>query len=313
MGLYNRDYMREPSDWRERPWSPLRWSVVGWMLVAITAVFAAQWMLAGGERPTVGHVAIFGEASWEGMRNGHWWRLLTYPFVHAGPIHLALNLLGLWFIGRLARQEFGARHWLGIFFAGGVLGAIAYVLVFREHQLVGASASVYALLAAATVRLPHLPIGLPFLPGLTVRLRNLTLGVLTFDLISAIAQCVAELHPQANVLPAKEVASLAHLGGAFAGFLYVTLVTNGFNAMVRESDRRERLWREERVRRREPSRVAAGRVSSDTETSEPPAVDFMEHRVNPILEKLHSHGPGSLSQDEQRILNEAARRLRKDH
>jgi len=38
--------------------------------------------------------------------------------------------------------------------------------------------------------------------------------------------------------------------------------------------------------------------------------DFIEDRVNPILEKLHAHGSGSLSPEEQHILSEAARRLR---
>ncbi|MFN0126548.1 MAG: DUF6576 domain-containing protein [Verrucomicrobiales bacterium] len=37
----------------------------------------------------------------------------------------------------------------------------------------------------------------------------------------------------------------------------------------------------------------------------------MEAQVNPILEKLHAHGASSLSPDEQRVLDEAARRLRR--
>ena len=37
------------------------------------------------------------------------------------------------------------------------------------------------------------------------------------------------------------VASLAHLGGALAGFLYVRMMTDGFDSMVRESERRERV------------------------------------------------------------------------
>ena len=172
----------------------------------------------------------------------------------------------------------------------------------------------YSLLAAVTARMPNLPVGFAFLPGITLRLRNLTLGILTFELISAIAQIVDAV-PCGGTRPSAQaqVASLAHLGGAFGGFLYVKLLTNGFNAMVRESDRRERLWREERIRRREPTRVAAGRIAAESEPSEVAAGDFMEDRVNPILEKLHSHGRGSLSQDEQRILDEAARRLRRNH
>ena len=61
--------------------------------------------------------------------------------------------------------------------------------------------------------------GFAILPGITLRLRNLTLGILTFELISAISQIVALFHADALVLPPEQVASLAHLGGALGGFL----------------------------------------------------------------------------------------------
>jgi membrane associated rhomboid family serine protease len=313
MPLYNRDYMREPADWHERRWSVRHWSMVGWVMLAMSMVFVVQFLLIGRGFSETGHIAIFGDASFEALGRGELWRLLTYSFVHDGPLHFALNLLGLWFVGRLARKEFGRAHWLSVFLIGGITGGLAYVVVFQGPQLVGASAAIYSLLAAVTVRMPNLPLGFAFLPGISLRLRNLTLGILTFELISAIAQIVDMFHADALVLRPTQVASLAHLGGAFGGFLYVKLLTHGFNSTVRESDRRERLWREERIRRREPTRVAAGRVAAESEPSDVAAGDFMEDRVNPILEKLHSHGRGSLSQDEQRILDEAARRLRRNH
>ena len=250
----------------------------------------------------------------QALGRGELWRLLSYGFVHADPLHFALNLLGLWFVGRLARQEFGRAHWLSIFLVGGITGALAYVVLFQEQRLVGASAAVYSLLAAVTARMPNLPVGFAFLPGITLRLRNLTLGILTFELISAISQIVALFHADALVLPSGSRLPRWPIWAAPSkGAFYVKLLTNGFNAMVRESDRRERLWREEQIHRREPTRVAAGRIAAESEPSEVAAGDFMEDRVNPILQKLHSHGRGSLSQEEQRILDEAARRLRRNH
>jgi membrane associated rhomboid family serine protease len=317
MGLHNREYMREPSG----PWRPGRqlggpWSVVGVVMVACVVIFGVQLAQGWQGLSAPPQWQVFGEASWPLLMAGDWWRLLTYAFIHGGPVHLLLNLLGLFVFGRLAWQDFGNRHWLGLFFSGAVVGALAYLGVFHdEHQrLVGASAGVYALLVAATLRMPDLPLGVPFLPGLTLRLRNFTLGVLLFELVNTLAQMVALAHPTASAVPTTHVASLAHLGGALAGFLYVRLMTDGFDSMVRESERRERLWREQQQRRRrEPRHVAAGKIGAPPpeETEEPVRpVNFMEDQVNPILEKLHAHGPASLSPEERHILDEAARRLK---
>lgn len=319
MALHNRDYMRDADGpGRTGPWRRRSWSVVGLVMVVCAAIFAVQVGQAwrGLDEPLV--LRVFGEVSWPLLRGGDWWRLLTYAFVHAGPVHLLLNLLGLFLFGRLAWQEFGNRHWLGIFLTGAVAGALAYLAAFHQEnqRLVGASAGVYALLTAVTLRMPELPLGVPFLPGLRLRLRNFTLGVLLFEVVSTLAQLVALAHPTASALPSTQVASLAHLGGALAGFLYVRLMTDGFDSMVRESERRERAWREQQRRKREPRHVAAGKFGSppSEETEEPPRpVNFMEDQVNPILEKLHALGSDSLSPEEKVILDEAARRLRDLH
>jgi len=308
--------MRDAADSNPgRLWQRRSSSAVGWVMFVCVAVFAVQltrgWQ--GFTQPLV--LPIFGEASWPLLLDGGWWRLVTYAFVHGSPFHLLLNLVGLLIFGRLAWQEFGNRQWLGLFLAGAIGGALAYLAVFHHEnqRLVGASAGIYSLLVAVTLRMPDLPLGFPFLPGLTLRLRNFTLGVLFFDVLSTLAQWVALAHPAAAAMPTTQVASLAHLGGALTGFLYVRLMTDGFDSMVRESERREKAWREQQRRRREPHHVAAGKFSSspvENSPPPPPQVDFMEDRVNPILEKLHAHGSSSLNPEEKKILDEAARRLR---
>lgn len=309
MGLYNRDYMRDPDDPLHAGWVRRSWSAVGLVAAACVLVFA--WQLFQTWRGALPDLVTPGEVSWEQLLQGEWWRLLSYNFVHGGPFHLLLNLAALFVFGRLAWHEFGNRHWLAIFLLGGVLGGLAYVCVFRDTRLVGASAGFYALMAAVTVRMPDLPLSLPFLPGLSLRLRNITLGFVIFDVICVFAQLLGARAAEANVFTSTQIASLSHLGGALAGFLYVRVVTDGFNSMVRESERRELAWRQERLRRREPTRVAAGRASAAEDPApEAPPADFMEDKVNPILEKLHAHGRASLNAEEQRILDEAARRLR---
>ena len=219
-------------------------------------------------------------------------------------------MLWLWMVGRLVLEDLGNRHFLGVFIAGAITGALVNVPIYPDHRLVGASAGVWALMVALTVRFPSLPVGFPFLPGVTLRLRNLTLAFLLVEIINAVAQFVTRNHEPAFVFSMERIASLAHLGGALAGWIYVKVLTGSFTAMVRQSEEREQWWREERARRREPTRVVAGRRTTLPEPRDPAPVDFIEELVDPILEKLHAHGPNSLSPDEHRILAEAARRLK---
>lgn len=324
MGLSNRDYMRDllrqSGGWQRRWWSP-----TGLVMAACSVVFLAQLVMtwradslaAAAGAPSPDHIFLIGDAAWKELRQGEWWRLLTYNFTHGGVFHFVGNLLFLWLVGRLAAQEFGPGHWTGLFFLGGVMGAAAYFSVFHRDRdvLVGASAGLYALGAATAMRMPHYQVGIPFLPGLSVRLSYVALGGVAIELISAMAQIVSLNNPEAQVVSHIRVASLAHLGGALAGFVYVKLFTDTFETMIRESERRERLYREQRQRaavRREPTHVPVGKftATSDSELPEPPTpTDFMEDRVNPVLEKLHAHGPASLSEEERRILEQAARRL----
>jgi membrane associated rhomboid family serine protease len=293
---------------REEGWRGLQWraSVLGWMILLCIAVFVFQMMLpAAGE----GQIATPGAVTMPALLDFELWRLFTYPFLHGGVFHLIVNLLGLWFIGRLVIEDIGNRHFLGIFSAAAVAGALLNLAVYPTPPLVGASAGVWGLLAALTMRMPDLPIGFPFLPGVRLRLKNLTIGILIFEIISAIAQFVTRNHENALVIQRSEIASLAHLGGALAGWVYVLVLSGSFSAMVRQSEEHERLWREQRKRRREPTRVTAGRRAAEPEPRETPEVDFIKDRVDPILEKLHEHGPGSLSAEERRILDDAAKRL----
>lgn len=326
MGLSNRDYMRDLLRQSSGGWQRRWWSPTGLVMAACALVFLAQMVMTwradslavAAGAPAPDHIFLIGEMSWKALREGEWWRLLTYNFTHGGFFHFAGNLLVLWLVGRLAAQEFGPGHWAGIFFLGGFMGAVAYFSVFHRSNdvLVGASAGVYALGAATAMRMPHYQVSLPFLPGLSVRLSFVVLCVLMIEGISALAQMVSLNYPEAQMVSHMRVASLAHLGGALGGFLYVKLFTDTFEAMIRESERRERLFREQRQRvaRREASQVPAGRFYVEippVEYEDPisPA-DFIESRVNPVLEKLHAHGLGSLSPEERRILELAARRLR---
>jgi rhomboid protease GluP len=78
------------------------------------------------------------------------WRLVSAGFVHFNGIHLVMNLLGLWVLGRLIERSAGPLPLLAAFL-GSSVGAYTIALFFMHasrHEpkyLVGASAGMFGL------------------------------------------------------------------------------------------------------------------------------------------------------------------------
>jgi rhomboid protease GluP len=81
------------------------------------------------------------------VRQGEVWRLLTAMFLHAGALHLLVNLLALFQLGRLYELMFGTPRFLFIYFATGLIASIASAWV-NVAPSVGASGAIFGILGA---------------------------------------------------------------------------------------------------------------------------------------------------------------------
>jgi len=81
------------------------------------------------------------------VARGRVWLLLSSMFLHSGFIHLALNMLSLYFLGSFVEQAFGRSRFLALYLSSGLAGGIAY-LYFGDFDLpaVGASGAIFGLL-----------------------------------------------------------------------------------------------------------------------------------------------------------------------
>jgi len=87
------------------------------------------------------------------------WTLVTSMFVHVGIGHILPNMLTLYFFGSYLLQLIGERYFWVIYFLGGILGSIFYILLAPPLSVaVGASGAVFALGGALTVLRPKLKI-----------------------------------------------------------------------------------------------------------------------------------------------------------
>ena len=82
---------------------------------------------------------------------GDWWRLATAAFLHYGPVHLLLNMLGLYWFGSLLEQRIGSGRYLLIYFVSGLAGSAGALVLSPTSATVGASGAIFGILGAGLV------------------------------------------------------------------------------------------------------------------------------------------------------------------
>ncbi len=129
------------------------------------------------------------------------WTIVTNLFIHGGLWHLLANMLTLYFFGRYLSRLIGNNKLLIVYFAGGILGNILYILLGEPLSVaVGASGSVFALGGALTMMRPKL-------------------SVLVFPIPVPLPLWVAVIGGFLILSFLPFVAWQAHLGGLIIGFI----------------------------------------------------------------------------------------------
>ena len=143
------------------------------------------------------------------------WRWFTFQFLHASLGHIFGNMLGLFFFGSMIEQFLGRRRFLVFYLACGVAGPLLYLLFVLANvlqaetytPLVGASAGVFGILAAAAVIAPDTMV---LVYGIVpVKLRTLALVLLGVAALTVFTQ------------GRNAGGEAAHLGGAALGYLLI--------------------------------------------------------------------------------------------
>lgn len=80
------------------------------------------------------------------VADGQPWRLLSSIFLHAGFVHLAFNMLSLYFLGSFVEETFGRARFVALYVLSGLSGGIAYLYFDGFGSAVGASGAIFGLL-----------------------------------------------------------------------------------------------------------------------------------------------------------------------
>jgi membrane associated rhomboid family serine protease len=290
--LEDRSYMKEPV------FGPKK-SITVTMLIIIGACYVLQSILysySAAGRHLVGELALTDDA----LRHGHVWQLLTFQFLHGGFIHILLNGVCLYFLGKGLEGTISNAHYLKLYFGAGLAGGLLQALgnlglpYNFPTPVVGASAGVSGLLALFCYLYPAQEIYLFFVLRFPARF---------FFILSVILSTFFILVPAGGA--GLGVAHGAHLGGLLFGYAYGRwLIHMEFRVPRIPSFRKPKIF----VHKRQPN------AAWPTEKPARPEVgseEFISQEVDPILDKISAHGIQSLTERERKILEAARARMAK--
>ncbi|MEK7685385.1 MAG: rhomboid family intramembrane serine protease [Verrucomicrobiota bacterium] len=299
--LDDRSYMRDSS-------YDARWSATLILVVANTVVFAIQ-LIADLTNPSGLRMNPFDRylaLSPSDLSHGWIWQLLTFQFLHGGPLHLILNCAMLWIFGRPLEQVLGRSSFLKLYFISGSAGGLVQVAcgwLFTSHfglgPVLGASAGVFGLIAAFAAlnwnqRITTL---VAFIIPVTMKAKYLILVLGIIGLLGLLEKN-------------NGIAHAAHLGGMLFGLAYTRYFIQTDHRFFNWSRLRPVLPRRELVKT-SPVKRALWQKAERAPVEELPPAEFISREVDPILDKISAHGIQSLTDRERQILEKARAKMAK--
>lgn len=236
------------------------------------------------------------------------WSLVTYSFLHGGIFHILWNMYILWVAGRILLNLFDGRRFLNIYFLGVVFGGLLFLLSYnifpalmgQKTYLIGASAGVMAVLIFVCTYIPNQEVRLIFF---NVKLWQIGVFVVLMDLVQI-------------PLGGNVGGRLAHLGGAFLGYVYArqlfkgtdigagfSKIIDGIGDMFKSSGKSPgKSGKKARMKTvyRKKNATAGAASGSDKEDH--------QQKIDAILDKISKSGYESLSKAEKDYLFKAGKK-----
>ena len=180
-----------------------------WLLISNTVIFVLTYLCPVQLQQHIMLVlALSAEAA---VRNLFEWQLVTYMFLHGGIKHVLFNMLKLWFFGAQLERDWGTRRFLKYYFYCGIAAGVCVLVVnmllgYWGTVTLGASGAIFGVLVAFAVMYPDQPVLMYFL--FPIKAKYLVMIFVAIELLLTFG-------------PNTGVSTIAHLGGAAFGFVYL--------------------------------------------------------------------------------------------
>ncbi|MEA4984165.1 hypothetical protein SDC9_50201 [bioreactor metagenome] len=225
------------------------------------------------------------------------WTLVTYMFLHKDFFHILFNMFALYWFGKLFLMFFTEKQLFGLYFFGGLVAGLTYIIAYNVFPLfsqmadisilMGASGSIMAIIVATAFQAPNM------------EMRFLLIGTVKLKYIAIAAVLISFF----GITSSNAGGELAHLGGALYGYFFIVSLRRGkdhtksFNKLM---DKLSNLFKTRKLKVKHTA--ASGKKMSDAEYNMTKAKNMEE--IDRILDKIKTSGYGSLTSEEKRKLFE---------
>jgi len=224
------------------------------------------------------------------------WSILTYAFFHIDFSHLFWNMLLLWGISNMFLNLFDQRYYLRVYVLGTLFGALFYLVSYQlfpaftgsNSALIGASAAVMSLVIFLAT----------YSPDYIVRIFTFKIKLWYIGLFLVLVDLIQLPNGNAG-------GHIAHLGGAYLGYLYATKLKSSKDVGAGFFKFLERLFTKssplKTVHRsnKQTKNKSKGDVLSN---------DERQKKIDAILDKISNSGYESLSKAEKDFLFRAGKK-----
>lgn len=279
-------------------------NVIFFVLIGMLRVFIDHALASGGFTSVLSFVAMPSNIETFLYRP---WTLITYMFTHIGFFHILMNMLLLYWFGKIVTEFLGGAKVIILYVLGGLAGGLLYLLLYNLLPLYrsvvdlsilfGASAGVLAVVVGAATFLPNYTIHMLFIGPVRIKYIALVAVVLSF------IQSTGE----------NAGGEIAHLGGALIGFLYIkqlqrghdwgswimTVLTFFKSFFVKQSNIKVSYKKHAAPKSRTTTTSRATSTASSRASQE---------EIDAILDKISERGYESLTTDEKQKLFNASKK-----
>jgi len=301
MGIYDREYYR--GETRGSGWFSGAAPVCNAIIIINVAVFIFVQLAKLDDDVINTYFAASADGT---LRHFRLWQLLTATFFHDGLLHLIFNMWFFWIVAREMEPLYGSRDFAAFYVCAAIFSTLVWALIalaaHSQHPMVGASGAVTAVVTLFTLFYPKREIQLYFIPMPMWAMLAIVLVVPLLFVLNG---------------SSTRIAIEAHLAGAGFAFAYKQFdlrwsrLTGGrffrprlriFTPVPREptTSRTPNPWR---------TSASVGTAGKAPAVSVLPE-EQLDARLDEVLAKIAREGRAGLTEEEQRVLQEASRRAR---